>query len=145
MYNAFIINWITQAVSSGYSCAHTICGCVCTCEDMWNDVKEGIFYIHSCRERWAGRESQTLFLGQLQFSLSLRHNIPARARTHERPSYERQQPATLISLSTYSFSSNFGTSGSFMVLCFSSLTEGKKDRLCRVDCYHMQPTDSSIT
>lgn len=37
--------------------------------------------------------------------------------------YERQQPAVLISLSTYSFSWNFGSSGSFMVLCFSSLVE----------------------
>lgn len=81
MYNAFIIKWITQAVSSGYSCTHTMCGCVCTCEMM---SKKGYFTFTVAEKRWVGRESQTLFLGQLQFSLSFWDTQHTYAHTHTR-------------------------------------------------------------
>lgn len=60
----------------------------------------------------------TRYLEIHALSLLKTHN-----HTHKDVVYERQQPAVLISLSTYSFSWNFGSSGSFMVLCFSSLRQ----------------------
>ena len=127
-----------------------VCACVCGCVCVYMHVyvracRQELYYIHSCRGKvgWE-RESINGNIDTLntknrwEFWEILRHTdfrcitillevlSPSLRHTHLHTHtwdvvYERQQPTVLISLSTYSFSWNFGSSGSFMVLCFSSL------------------------